>query len=131
MNSLKTVFGSLLMIFGFSFCNQKKGSVNFGSFEPGVPVIVGSSEYNTSFGYYNTTPESPDGSKIAYTKFLSSPKNDRAEQVPAQIWVCNTALSDHKKVADINAMAVHNGARIQWLNNRSFAYEDDSIRIID
>jgi len=131
MNSLKIVAGSLLMLFGFSFCNPKEGSVNSGSFEPGVQVIIGSSEYNTSFGYYNTTPESPDGSKIAYTKFLSSPKNDRDEQVPAEIWICNAALSGHKKVADINPLAVHNGARIQWLNNRSFAYEDDSIRIID
>lgn len=131
MNSLIIVFGSFIMLFGFSFSNQKDGGVNFGSFEPGVPVIVGSSEYNTSFGYYNTTPESPDGSKIAYTKFLSSPKNDRAEQVPAEIWICSTALSGHKKVADLSSIAVHNGARIQWLNNRSFAYEDDSIRIID
>jgi hypothetical protein len=131
MNSVIIVFCSLVFLFGFSFSNQNNGSDNFSSFEPGVPVIVGSSAYNTSFGYYNTTPESPDGSKIAYTKFLSSPKNDRAEQVPAEIWICSTALSEHKKVADINALAVHNGARIQWLDNRSFAYEDDSIRVID
>ena len=116
----------------FSFCNQKKGGNKISSkLESGVPYLLGLADYNTSFSYYNTTPESPDGSKIAYTKFLSSPKNERSEKVPAEIWVCNSDLTAHKKVTGLNDMTVHNGARVQWLDNNSFAYEDDSIRVIN
>lgn len=132
LHSIKIFFGLLIIILSLSFCNQKKGGNNIsGKLEQGVPYLVGKTDYNTSFSYYNTTPESPDGSKIAYTKFLSSPKNDRSEEVPAEIWVCNADLTDHKKVTDLNDIAVHNGARVQWLDNNSFAYEDDSIRAIN
>ncbi len=132
LHSIKIFFGLLIILMSFSFCNQKKGGNKISDkLESGVPYLVGTTDYNTSFSYYNTTPESPDGSKIAYTKFLSSPKNDRSEKVPAEIWVCNADLTGHEKVTDLNDMAVHNGARVQWLDNYSFAYEDDSIRAIN
>ena len=97
--------------------------------DSGKPTRVGPEDFNSSFSYYNTTPESPDGSKIAYVKLLAETKEDRSEQVPAEIWICNSDLSSHQKVVSLNPLQVHNGARVQWLDNQSIAYEDDSIRV--
>jgi hypothetical protein len=100
-------------------------------FDSGNPIRVGPEDFNSSFSYYNTTPESPDGNKIAYVKFLAETKENRSEKVPAEIWVCNSNLSSHKKLVTINPSEVHNGARVQWIDNQTIAYQDDSIRIVD
>ena len=99
--------------------------------QPGIPVKVNLDGSNACFSFYNTTPESHDGTKIAFVKFLSFPVSDRSEKVPAEIWICNTDLTGYQKLIRINDIAVHNGARVQWIDNRTIAYEDDSIRIID
>ena len=100
-------------------------------FDSGNPIRVGPEDFNSSFSYYNTTPESPDGNKIAYVKFLAETTENRSEKVQAEIWVCNSNLSSYKKVVTINPLEVHNGARVQWIDNQTIAYEDDSIRIVD
>ena len=124
MNVKKTLVLAFIAL-GFVQCNQKD------SFKHGVPVKVSEGDSNSSFSYYNTSPESPDGKYIAYTRFLSSPKEERYEKVHAEIWVCNSDLSNHRRVVSINDIAVHNGARVQWLDNDSFAFEDDSIRVVN
>ncbi|MCK5208574.1 MAG: hypothetical protein KAQ79_11150, partial [Cyclobacteriaceae bacterium] len=100
-------------------------------FALGKSILVGPEDFNSSFSYYNTTPESPDGNNIAYVKFLAETSENRSEKVAAEIWVCNSNLSNHKKIVTINPLAVHNGARVQWVNNQTIAYEDDSIRVVD
>ncbi len=100
-------------------------------FDSGNQIRVGPEDFNSSFSYYNTTPESPDGNKIAYVKFLAETKENRSEKVQAEIWVCNSNLSSYKKVVTINPLEVHNGARVQWIDNQTIAYQDDSIRIVD
>lgn len=117
-----------LCIACFFQCTQNKESAIL---QPGVPHKVSTGAENTSFSYYNTTPENPDGSKIAYTKFLANPQNERNEKVPAEIWICNSDLTHHRKVTAIHSIGVHNGARVQWLDNQSFVYEDDSIRAVN
>ncbi len=99
--------------------------------QPGVPVMVGFDESSTTFSYYHTSPENPDGTRIAYVRFLSFPKTGRSEKVPAEIWVCDADLTGHRKITSIHDIAVHNGARVQWIDNKTLAYQDDSIRIID
>lgn len=131
MNAKKSIT-LFLIIFLFVQCNRNQGNKNESDLaKTGVPIKVSDGDSNTSFSYYNTSPESPDGKYIAYTKFLSSPKEERYEKVPAEIWVCNSDLSNHRKVVSINDIAVHNGARVQWLDNNSFAFEDDSIRAVN
>lgn len=97
---------------------------------PRVVPVVGPLDFNSAFSYYNTTPESPDGKLIAYVKFLSMPERERYEQVTGEIWVCDQELANHRKVVAIEMKGVHNGARLQWLSNSSFAYQDDSIRAV-
>ncbi len=93
-------------------------------------VRVGPKGFSSSFSYYNTSPESPDGSLIAYVKYLSIPVEERYEAITGEIWVCDSDLSNHRKVVDVKMKGVHNGARLQWLDNNSFAYQDDSIRAV-
>jgi len=130
MKNLKNNFYTLSIIFIFFLigCNQNSGK-RTNDIVSGLPVRVGSEGFNSTFSYYNTTPESPDGSKIAYVKLLAETKEDRSEQVPAEIWICNSDLSNHQKVVSLNPLQVHNGAMVQWLDNQCFAYEDDSIRV--
>jgi hypothetical protein len=133
MNIAKLSLTVVVLIIAASFCscsNETK-KTEPGEIQIGIPVRVGTTDFSSSFSYYNTSPESPDGNKIAYTKFLSMPKVKRSEKVSAEIWVCNADLTDHKKVVELNPLGVHNGAMVQWVDNNSFAYQDDSIRVVD
>lgn len=112
-------------------CSNETTETKRNELQIGIPIRVGPTDFSSSFSYYNTTPESPDGSRIAYTKYLSMSKNVRSEKIPAEIWVCNVDLTGHKKILEINSLAVHNGARVQWLDNNTFAFQDDSIRVVD
>ena len=95
------------------------------------PIRVGPEDFNSTFGYYGTTPESPDGLMIAYVKLLQETKVKRTEKVPGEIWVCNSDLSNHRRIISINPIEVHNGARVQWVDNQTIAYSDDKIRVVD
>ena len=102
MNFTKLSFIVLALIIAESFCscsNETK-KTEPDEIQIGIPIRVGPKDFSSSFSYYNTSPESPDGSKIAYTKFLSMPIDERSEKVPAEIWVCCADLTDHKKVVE-------------------------------
>ena len=64
------------------------------------PIRVGPEGFNSTFGYYGTTPESPDGLMIAYVKLLQETGINRDEMVPGEIWVCNSDLSNHLTQSD-------------------------------
>ena len=95
------------------------------------PTRVGPEGFNSTLGYYGTSPESPDGTMIAYVKLLQETEADRYEMVPAELWVCNSDLSKHRKIISLNPLVVHNGARVQWVDNQTIAYSDDKIRVVD
>jgi len=125
------ILGYVIVVSIFFQCQHKQQDQNKSKDNHAEPVRVGPENYNSSLSYYGTTPESPDGKLIAFTVFLKETVNERSEKVPAEIWVCNSDLTDYRKVLSINPLATHNAARIQWLDNHSFLYEDDSIRVID
>jgi len=108
-----------------------KESRNQDALEPGIPVLVGPENANSAFSYYNTSPESPDGSLITYVKFLTTPQNDRHELLEGELWVCQSDLIRHRKVCDLQNFSAHNGVRAQWLTNEVIAYKDDSIRVVN
>ncbi|PQV51528.1 WD40 repeat protein [Jejuia pallidilutea] len=109
----------------------KNNTINFSEIKSGEPIRVGPKGCSSSFSYYNTTPENPEGSKIAYVTFNSIPKNDRNEKVNGGLWICNTNLSSHKKITNISNVEVHNGSKFQWVDNETIAYQDDSIRMVN
>ncbi|MCF8380777.1 MAG: hypothetical protein K9H49_14480 [Bacteroidales bacterium] len=128
--NLSHFFLILFVSISLNCTNQSVVETNT-DFKIGEPARVGPSDYSSALSYYNTSPESPDGRLIAYTRFLSMPQEERSEKVPAEIWVCNADLTNHKKIVEINSLTVHNGANVQWLNNNSFAFQDDSVRVVD
>ncbi len=92
---------------------------------------VGKEGASTVFSYYNTTPESPDGKTIAYIRCTKEPSAE-AGRVPGELWVCNRDLQQHRKVADIARISVHDGAEAQWINNERIALFDNmKLRLID
>ena len=97
----------------------------------GTPILVGPAEFNSSFSYYNTSPESPDGSLITYVKFLTTPQNDRHELLKGELWICQSDLTGHRKICEVQNFSAHNGVRAQWLTNKTIVYQDDSIRVVN
>ncbi len=125
------VIGLLFLVQGCATAPENEINSDLEGFELQKVVTVGPSGFSSSFSYYNTTPESPDGSLIAYVKYLNVPEGKRYDPVSAELWVCGADLSNHRKVVDINMNGLHNGGRQQWLDKSSFVYQDDSIRVVN
>ena len=83
---------------------------------------VGDADGFSGFGYYGICPESPDGTRICYTRFVAKPTLPKA-RFAAELWVCNRDLSGQRRVADIAAAGPHNAAMALWLDNRRIAYQ--------
>lgn len=75
----------------------------------------------SSLGYYNTCPESPDGKRVVYVRFVNPPTSARAA-APAELFVCDTGSEKHRKLADVTVL-VHNSAMAQWIDNRRVVYQ--------
>ena len=93
---------------------------------------VGAGGASTIFSFYNTTPESPDGSTIAYVRCIDEPSGDGDDKrAPAELWVCDRDLKQHRKVAEIAGTAAHNGVEAQWIDNDRIAlFDSGSVRLI-
>lgn len=92
---------------------------------------VGRDGASTIFSYFNTTPESPDGKMIAYIRCEKEP-TPGISKVPASLWVCDRDLRQHRKVADISRISVHDGAEAQWVDdNRIALFDDLKLRVIN
>jgi hypothetical protein len=102
---------------------------------PPIPPIeltrIGPPGAITAFSYYNTTPESPDASRLVYARF------DRREDsgntpVTGSLWTCRPDGSNHRKIVDLAGLTVHNAAAQQWIDDATIAYEDGgSVHVID
>lgn len=97
------------------FKNQKS------DFEKGVPILIDPENRSSCFGAYNTSPESPDGTKIAYIKIFSEQK-ERFDKMTGELWICNTDLTNHKKVITLDNFVTHNGVETQWIDNNRIAF---------
>ncbi|ANH83571.1 hypothetical protein A8C56_23665 [Niabella ginsenosidivorans] len=94
-------------------------------------IQVGRGGASTIFSYFNTCPESPDGHTIAYIRCEKEPERGKP-RVPASLWVCDHDLKQHRKVAGIRKISVHDGAEAQWVDNNRIALLDDMLlRVID
>lgn len=102
-----------------------------------VPLqAVGPQTASSAFGFYNTTPESPDGTRIAYVRYLEEPTRPKDGR-PAELWLCDSDLSNHRRLTSIPRVAAHNGAEVLWVNNEALAFtttwgsEPRTLRVID
>ncbi len=116
----------VFILFGFVQCEEEgtEGGQTIRIFSPDVPVLVGPEGLDSTFSYYNTSPESPDGNLISYVVILDE-QNDRYQRLNGELWVCNTSLLEHRKVTDLNDFISHNGVNAQWIDNNSILYFDE------
>jgi|GEM_PF-2509058 len=123
--SIKMVLLSLLCITIFS-CEED--GITRGEtiriFERGLPVSVGPEGFNSTFSYYNTSPESPDGELLFYVKILTQ-QVERNTPLNGELRVTTTDLTEDRLVAELQNFRVHNGVNAQWLDNNRIAYFSD------
>ena len=62
--------------------------------DPGILAVT--------FGYYGTTPESPDGRWLVTTRFAAWPA-DRRTRVAGELWLCDSDFGQHRRLAEIAA----------------------------
>ncbi|OQB15203.1 MAG: hypothetical protein BWY15_00573 [Firmicutes bacterium ADurb.Bin193] len=74
------------------------------------------------FGYFGTSPESPDGSKIVYVAYDEDP--GKKSKTSGELYICNADLTNHVKIRDIYNAGWHNGVSAIWLDNNTIAYND-------
>lgn len=75
-----------------------------------------------SFGIYNVTPESPDGSRLVYVVYDQYPDPNRLV-ANASLWVCDRDIKNHRMVRRLEEVICnHNGAGQIWVDNDSVAY---------
>jgi hypothetical protein len=78
---------------------------------------------NSSFGYYNVSPESPNGKRLGYVLIPANSRHDM------ELWICDINLKNHQKIATIQNIGVHNGASSLWVNDKTIAYMDGYARL--
>jgi hypothetical protein len=81
---------------------------------------VGPENAFTSFGYFNTSPESPDGKRLIYVIY-----NEPAikGKVRGKLYICNRDLTSNRLVCDIPVrIDNHNAAFQQWIDNDTVAF---------
>ena len=85
---------------------------------------VGPADQSSTFGFFGTSPESPDGTKIAYARYSRQPKDGR-DRVPGELWICDrNDPGNQRKLTDIGGVPPHNGVELCWIS-------DDAIMIRD
>lgn len=113
--------GCLLIVLMFIF--PAAGSDTFGMKE----IRVCLEDQYASFGIYNVSPESPDGSRIAYVVYDYYPDPNRLV-APVSLWVCDRDLKNRRMVKRLEDVTCnHNGAGQIWVDNDSIAYSGTHI----
>ena len=84
---------------------------------------IGPEDAYTVLGIYNTSPESPDGKRVAYTVMDRRSMAPGSQYGTAALWIQNVDGSDSHKLRDIEfAITAHNGSFQQWVDNDTVAY---------
>ena len=95
-----------------------------------IPVYEGPE--TTSFGIFGTSPESPDGKRICYTRYPHFPSKGETKAAEGELWVCDQNLSSHRKLVNLIVKPLHNGTRAFWVDNDQIAYSSNrEIFVVD
>lgn len=84
---------------------------------------VGESKDETFFGYYDKSPESPDGNFIAYhSTRLPTFKDPDVKSSGVDIMIFNRNTHETTKVANTQAFNWQQGARLMWLSDNELVF---------
>jgi Tol biopolymer transport system component len=118
----------LLSLLCISFFSCEEDGITRGEtiriFDQGIPIRVAPDGTNSTFSYYNTSPESPDGEMLFYVKILTQ-QLERNTPLDGELRVTTTDLTEDRLVAELQNFRVHNGVNAQWLDNDRIAYYTD------
>ena len=103
---------SRINILGFAGLFLAGGTVSAGPFE--THRLSAPGDFVT-FSGYAASPESPDGSTIAYTKFIDKPTDD-GWKYKAELWLMDHDGTNRRKLASTSATNAHNGVEFQWVD---------------
>lgn len=87
----------------------------------GPLVQIGPNWQSSSIGFFGVSPESPNGERIAYIRYIDNPRNHRDSQM-AELWVCDSDNTNHRKVCVIPGARPHNGAEQSWLDDEHVVF---------
>ncbi len=79
--------------------------------------FISQGNYNTLLGMNGGCPESPDGKRLIYARknTLTAPETE--------VWICNTDLTNHRKIADVSS-GNHNGPSATFIDNSTVVFRD-------
>jgi hypothetical protein len=79
---------------------------------------------STLLSWNGTCPESPDGSRICYTRMAKlSPSVDYAGKTTrAELWVCDADFNNHRRLFEFVSNN-HNGSQGSWVDDSRFAFQ--------
>ncbi len=105
--------------------------------DPSIPRLeehrVGPKNKCSAFAYFDQTPESPDGSRIAYIVYEGNPSS--AKRLPVSLWICDRDMTRHRLVTkNVIVTNYHNGSMGHWASNDLFVIGCDGyqeVRVID
>ncbi|PAW76420.1 MAG: hypothetical protein B9S32_15020 [Verrucomicrobia bacterium Tous-C9LFEB] len=104
---------------------------------PAQEKRIGPADASSSFGYYSTCPENPSGKLVCYVTYKSGIKVDNSRQ-EGELWICNTDLTNHRKVTDIIGFSPHDGADQVWIDDNHIVFRDydktlrtSALRVVD
>lgn len=88
---------------------------------PTEPVCI--AEESTTLSWNGTCPESPDGTHLVYTRLgaLARSLYYNGQTVPAELWVCRTDLTGHRKLFEFHGIN-HNGSMASWVDDSRIAF---------
>ena len=85
----------------------------------------------SSFGIYDQSPESPDGTRIVYVVYDYFP-DEQKMVAPVSLWICDRDLKNHRSIKKLEDLTCnHNGAFQQWIDNNSIAYSGTHIKKVN
>ncbi len=83
----------------------------------------------STFGYYNSTPESPDGRYILFTRYKEIPTINK--QVVGIITLYDTMKGSYKEIMEVPNANIHDGVMGLWVDNETLAYQDGELSPIN
>ena len=86
---------------------------------------VSGGDYHSINNYFTTSPESPDGSKVLYTRFFALPTRGPAgapNLEKAQLWICDRDGGNHRPLSEVHEAQGHTGMTTVWLDDDTVAY---------
>lgn len=98
-----------------------------------IPVLashlIDETAPSSCFGYYNATPESPDGKKLVFLRFYKVPEVNWGNA--AALWLLDLETGEKRKLVDINGANIHDGAMMCWIDKKHIVYQDGPLSSIN